>query len=58
MPGGYTPAQLKLLAQKFVDLATTETTTFVYFKHEDAPTGALNATATLQLMRRGAEANA
>jgi uncharacterized protein YecE (DUF72 family) len=58
MPDGYTPAQLKLLAQKFVDLATTETTTFVYFKHEDAPTGALNATATLQLMRRAAEANA
>ncbi len=40
--GGYTVAELKMLAQDFTALAETRTV-YAYFKHEDEPTGALNA---------------
>ena len=41
--GGYPTAKLKVLAQRFERLAR-ESDVYVYFKHEDEPTGALNAT--------------
>ena len=40
--GGYGPAKLRKFAAKFATAAETRET-FVYFKHEDEPTGALNA---------------
>ena len=40
--GGYTPVELDALAQKFASLAR-EGEVFVFHKHEDEPTGALNA---------------
>jgi uncharacterized protein YecE (DUF72 family) len=40
--GGYKPAQRKVLADRFVQLAQ-DRELFVYLKHEDEPTGALNA---------------
>jgi uncharacterized protein YecE (DUF72 family) len=46
--GGYKPAALKAFAKRFATLAASAET-FVYFKHEDEPTGALNARAMLQL---------
>ncbi len=42
--GGYKPRQLTAFAQRFAALAATRDT-YVYFKHEDEPTGALNALA-------------
>lgn len=44
--GGYSPAELEAFAQRFVPLAGTRDV-YVYFKHEDEPTGALNAQAFL-----------
>ena len=44
--GGYPAAKLRAFAGKFQDLAKTADT-YVYFKHEDEPTGALNATRVL-----------
>ncbi len=44
--GGYTPAELKTLATTFTTLAQTQQV-YVYLKHEDEPTGALNALALL-----------
>jgi uncharacterized protein YecE (DUF72 family) len=44
--GGYKPAQLKTFATKFL-ADTTQAETYTYFKHEDEPTGALNAVAML-----------
>ncbi len=44
--GGYSPAELKALAQRLVSLANHRDV-YVYFKHEDEPTGALNAHAFL-----------
>ncbi len=38
----YTPAELDVLATRFTTLAQTRDV-YVYFKHEDEPTGALNA---------------
>lgn len=46
-PGGYAPARLKRLAATFNPLAETGEV-FVYLKHEDQPTGALNAQALLK----------
>jgi uncharacterized protein YecE (DUF72 family) len=46
-PAGYSPRKVKAFAAKFAELSKT-TDTYVYFKHEDAPTGALNAQAMLQ----------
>ena len=40
--GGYTEAELAELAQRFVTLASSGEV-FVFLKHEDEPTGALNA---------------
>jgi uncharacterized protein YecE (DUF72 family) len=45
--GGYTPAELTAFAERFSALAATAPT-YVYFKHEDDPTGALNAQSMLQ----------
>jgi uncharacterized protein YecE (DUF72 family) len=49
--GGYKPAQLKKLAAHFVELSATAEV-FAYFKHEDEPTGALNAAALLGHLRK------
>jgi uncharacterized protein YecE (DUF72 family) len=45
--GGYKPRELKAFAAKFTALAS-EQEVFTYFKHEDEPTGALNALAMLK----------
>ncbi len=47
-PGGYTPAELARFVQRIAPLARTRDT-YVYFKHEDEPTGALNAQHFLEL---------
>lgn len=47
-PGGYTPAELAAFAQRITPLTSTRDT-YVYFKHEDEPTGALNAQRFLEL---------
>ncbi len=44
--GGYKPAQLDAFATRFTKLAAKQDV-YVYFKHEDDPTGALNASAML-----------
>jgi uncharacterized protein YecE (DUF72 family) len=46
-PGGYKPAPLKKLAAKLTASAAAGSV-FAYVKHEDEPTGALNAQALLQ----------
>ena len=46
-PGGYTPEQIAGFATRFHTLAQSREV-FVYFKHEDAPTGGLNALALLR----------
>jgi uncharacterized protein YecE (DUF72 family) len=51
--GGYTPAEITAFAKRFRPLAK-ERETYVYFRHEDEPTGALNAAAFLAAA--GAEA--
>jgi uncharacterized protein YecE (DUF72 family) len=43
---GYSPAELDAFATRFASLAQ-QRDVYVYFKHEDDPTGALNATAFL-----------
>jgi uncharacterized protein YecE (DUF72 family) len=45
--GGYTADEIAAFAEKFSTLATTREV-YVYFKHEDEPTGALNAVAFLE----------
>jgi uncharacterized protein YecE (DUF72 family) len=45
--GGYTAPELKAFARRFTRLAKTQQV-FAYFKHEDEPTGALNATSMLR----------
>lgn len=54
-PGGYKPRQITALAARLAELAQ-ERDVYAYFKHEDEPTGALNATAFLKsaakLMKR------
>jgi len=44
--GGYSPAEIRKFAQRFTTLAK-DRTVYAYFKHEDEPTGALNAAALL-----------
>jgi uncharacterized protein YecE (DUF72 family) len=44
--GGYPPARLRAFANRFQQLAK-QSDVYVYFKHEDEPTGALNATKVL-----------
>jgi uncharacterized protein YecE (DUF72 family) len=51
--GGYTPAELKAFATRFTKLAK-QGEVFTYFKHEDEPTGALNAEAMLHFAVGGA----
>jgi uncharacterized protein YecE (DUF72 family) len=45
--GGYSVLELDAFAKRFATLAE-ERDIYVYFKHEDEPTGALNATAFLE----------
>ena len=44
--GGYSATQLKAFAKRFENLAR-KSDVYVYFKHEDEPTGALNAARVL-----------
>lgn len=44
--GGYTPQELDIFAERFTSLAG-QSPTFVFFRHQDEPTGALNAAAML-----------
>jgi uncharacterized protein YecE (DUF72 family) len=44
--GGYSPLELEAFAKRFSAIAQ-QRDVYVYFKHEDEPTGALNATAFL-----------
>jgi uncharacterized protein YecE (DUF72 family) len=44
--GGYSPAEINAFAQRFTQLSS-QGECYVYFMHEDEPTGALNATALL-----------
>ncbi len=44
--GGYPPAELEAFAARFRSLAAAPT--YVYFRHEDDPTGALNAQSMLR----------
>ena len=44
--GGYTPAELETFAHRFTTLAQ-QSPTYVFFRHQDEPTGALNATDLL-----------
>jgi uncharacterized protein YecE (DUF72 family) len=48
--GGYTPPEIASFARKFREIAT-DREVYVYFKHEDEPTGALNAVALLNACR-------
>jgi len=50
--GGYSPAELKAFANRFKTMSK-KSEVFVYFKHEDEPTGALNAEAMLQAAAGG-----
>jgi uncharacterized protein YecE (DUF72 family) len=50
-PGGYQPQELTRLAQRLTALAE-ERDVYAYFKHEDEPTGALNARAFLAASAR------
>jgi uncharacterized protein YecE (DUF72 family) len=50
--GGYSPVELDAFVKRFMALAE-QRDVFVYFKHEDEPTGALNATAFLKLANAG-----
>jgi len=45
--GGYLPGELEAFAERFTALAG-QTPTYVFFRHQDEPTGALNAVAMLQ----------
>ena len=45
--GGYTPGELASFAQRFTTLAR-DGATYVFFRHQDEPTGALNATSLLR----------
>jgi uncharacterized protein YecE (DUF72 family) len=51
--GGYSSEEINAFAGRFTALAA-EREVFIYFKHEDEPTGALNAVAFLQACARGA----
>ena len=51
--GGYKPRQVAALAERIMTLAGTREV-YAYFKHEDEPTGALNARAFLKACARQA----
>lgn len=50
--GGYTPDEIAAFATRFLELAR-DRDTFIYFKHEDEPTGALNARALILALQTG-----
>ena len=50
--GRYSPVELEAFAKRFTALAENRDV-YVYFKHEDEPTGALNATTFLARAREG-----
>jgi uncharacterized protein YecE (DUF72 family) len=50
--GGYSALELDAFAKRFTALAE-QRDVYVYFKHEDEPTGALNATAFLERAEAG-----
>ena len=50
--GGYSAVELDAFAKRFTALAG-QRDVYVYFKHEDEPTGALNATAFLERVSSG-----
>jgi uncharacterized protein YecE (DUF72 family) len=50
--GGYSTVELDAFAKRFAALAE-QRDVYVYFKHEDEPTGALNATAFLERVDSG-----
>jgi uncharacterized protein YecE (DUF72 family) len=50
--GGYSTVELDAFAKRFTALAE-QRDVYVYFKHEDEPTGALNATAFLARVNAG-----
>ncbi len=52
--GGYSEAELRAFAQRFAALAADGHEVFAYLKHEDDPTGALNARSLLQHAATGA----
>lgn len=54
--GGYSPRALKAFAKRFATLAAAGDT-YVYFKHEEEPTGALNAAAMLRHASKRMAAN-
>lgn len=45
--GAYTPEEISTFVQRFTTLAT-DRDVYIYFKHEDEPSGALNAVSFLQ----------
>jgi uncharacterized protein YecE (DUF72 family) len=50
--GGYGAAEVATFAKKFASLAESRDV-YVYFKHEDEPTGALNAAALIKTLGAG-----
>jgi uncharacterized protein YecE (DUF72 family) len=50
--GGHSALELEAFAKRFLPL-TEQRDVYVYFKHEDEPTGALNATAFFRYVRAG-----
>ncbi len=50
--GGYSAAEVAAFAKKFAALAASRDV-YVYFKHEDEPTGALNAAALVKTVGAG-----
>jgi uncharacterized protein YecE (DUF72 family) len=54
--GGYTATELKAFANRFTPLAHYAEL-YIYFKHEDEPTGALNATAFLAAVAKSKAAS-
>lgn len=48
--GGYSPSEIAAFARRF-SLLAEDRDTYVYFKHEDEPTGALNATSFLKALQ-------
>ncbi len=55
--GGYSVAKLKSMAKQFAETAKAGDT-YVYFKHEEQPTGALNAVSLLKLLHKSPGAQA
>ncbi len=53
MPGGYSPAEAAEHAKRFQALAAKGRDVYVYYKHEDEPTGPLAAEAMLRAMAVG-----